>query len=73
MILQGLVDTNYCFSEVCIGWPESVHDARVFAHLNLFKKVTHGHLIFKKLAIISGVYVPLYMKGDSADLCSHGL
>ena len=32
MILQGVVDANYCFLDVFIGWPGSVHDARVFEH-----------------------------------------
>ena len=66
MIVQGLVDANYCFLDVCIGWPGSVHDARVFAHSNLYKKGTHGHLIPNKSITISGVHVPLYMKRDSA-------
>ena len=26
MILQGVVDADYCFSDICIGWPGSVHD-----------------------------------------------
>ena len=65
MIVQGLVDANYRFLDVCIGWPGSVHDARVFAHSNLYKKSTHGHLIPNKLVTISGVCVPLYMIGDS--------
>ena len=34
MIVQGLVDANYRFLDVCIGWPENVHDARVFVHSN---------------------------------------
>ena len=29
MLIQGLVDANYRFLDVYIGWPGSVHDARV--------------------------------------------
>jgi len=32
IIIQGLVDANYQFIDICIGWPGSIHDARVFAH-----------------------------------------
>ena len=38
MILQGVVDANYRFLDVCVGWPGSLNDARVFAHSNLYKK-----------------------------------
>ena len=34
MIVQGLVDVHYRFLGDYIGWPESVHDAGVFAHSN---------------------------------------
>ena len=30
MILQGVVDHSYRFIDINIGWPGSVHDARVF-------------------------------------------
>ena len=66
MIVQGLVDANYYFLDVCIGWPGSVHDASVFAHSNLYKKVIHGHLIPNKSITIFGVHVLLYIIGDSA-------
>ena len=36
MLLQGVVDADYCFLDVCIGWPGSVHDARVFVHSPLY-------------------------------------
>ena len=68
MIVEGLVDVHYCFLNVCIGWPGSVHDARVFGHSNLYKKITHGHLVPNKSISISGVHVPLYMIGDSVYL-----
>ena len=66
MIVQGLVDANYRFRDICIGWPGSVHDAGVFAQSNLYQKITHGNLILNKSVFISGVNVPLYMIGDSA-------
>ena len=66
MIVQGLVDANYHFLDVCIGWPGSVHDARVFAHSNLYKKITRGHLVPNKSITISGVRIRLYVIGDSA-------
>ena len=68
MIVQGLVDANYRFLDICIGWPKSVHDARVFVHLNVYKKFTHEHLIPNKLVTIFVVCVPLYTIGDSAYL-----
>jgi len=36
MIVQELVDANNRFLDICIGWPGSAHDARVFAHSNLY-------------------------------------
>ena len=45
MILQRVVDANYCFLDVCIGWPGSVHDARVFAQSPLYSGVTEKELL----------------------------
>jgi len=32
MIVQALVDHNCMFRNICVGWPGSVHDARVFSN-----------------------------------------
>ena len=37
IILQGLVDNNYLFTDICIGWPGKCHDARVFRNSTLFE------------------------------------
>ena len=39
MLVQAVVDHNYLFRDLCIGWPGSVHDARVLANSSIFKKV----------------------------------
>ena len=66
MLIQGLVDANYCFLDVCIGWPGSVHDARVLAHSALYNEIECNHILPNRTVSISGVDVPLYMIGDSA-------
>jgi len=35
VILQGLVDYRHCFMHIYVGWPGSVHDARVFFNPDL--------------------------------------
>ena len=37
VILQGLVNSNYLFTDICVGWPGKCHDARVFKNSALFK------------------------------------
>ena len=66
MILQGVVDANYCFLDIYIGWPGSVHDVRVFVHSPIYKRVTENCLLPNKTLSIDGVDVPLYFIGDSA-------
>ena len=68
MILQGIVDANYCFMDVCIRWPGSVHDARVFAHSNVYRKITEEQLLPQKYIQVQGVDIPVFLIGDSAYL-----
>ena len=67
-MIQGLVDANYCFLDVCVGWPGSVHDARVLANSSLYNEIEHNHILPDRTMTISGVDVPLYIIGDSAYL-----
>ena len=43
MLVQGVVDADYCFLDVCVGWPGSIHDARVFAKSTLYNQIEHNH------------------------------
>ena len=66
MILQGVVDHSYRFIDVNIGWPGSVHDARVFSHSSIYKKITEHTLLPDCTITVNGVSIPLYLLGDSA-------
>ena len=66
MLIQGLVDANYRLMDVCVGWPGSVHYARVFAHSSLYKEIEHNKILPNKTISILGTNIPLYMIGNSA-------
>lgn len=68
IILQALVDANYLFLDICVGWPGKVHDARVFRNSSLYTSVCSGAFIPDTTVyqMISGVRVPPLILGDSA-------
>ena len=63
--LQDIVDADNCFLGVCIGWPGSVHDTRVFVHSPIYSLITEKVLLPNKPVSINGVNVPLFLTGDS--------
>ncbi|XP_057537806.1 protein ANTAGONIST OF LIKE HETEROCHROMATIN PROTEIN 1-like [Amaranthus tricolor] len=42
--VQGVVDPNGIFTDVCIGWPGSMPDDKVMEQSALFQRATHGAL-----------------------------
>jgi len=66
MLIQGVTDANYRFLDVCVGWPGSVHDARMFAQSTLYDNIEHNHILPNNTVTVSGVWIPLYLIGDSA-------
>ena len=45
MIMQAIVDHNYLFLDICVGWPGSVHDARVFVNSAIYKKIAEENIL----------------------------
>ena len=64
--MQAVADHRYCFTNIYIGWPGSVHDARVFKNSDLYIKGQNGSLDPTTDKIINGVKVPLVVLGDPA-------
>ena len=44
IIMQAVVDHNHLYRDVVIGWPGSVHDARVLSNSKIFEKGNNNTL-----------------------------
>ena len=67
IIMQAVVDCNYLYRDLVIGWPGSVHDARVFSNSSIFKKGNEGNLFPDDLtAEIQGVAMSPFIVADPA-------
>ena len=67
IILQALVDDNYCFRDINVGWPGSVHDTRVFTNSELYLKGNSKTLFEPNTTRDSnGTEIPLFILGDPA-------
>ena len=67
MIVQAIVDHDYLFRDICVGWPGSVHDARVFTNSLIYKQITEDGLLENEgCRTILGKPIPLCIIGDSA-------
>ena len=60
IIMQGLVDFRSLFTDVYIGWPGKVHDARVFANTSIYQKGIIGTLLPDWKRTICGTEVLMY-------------
>ena len=59
IILQGVVDHSYQFMDINVGWTGSVHDAQVFSHSSVYKKITEQNILPDKNITANGVNIPL--------------
>jgi len=61
-----VVDHDYLFRNICVGWPVSVHDARVFVNSLLYHKVINKQLLQGNNLQIGSHDIPTLLVGVSA-------
>lgn len=66
IVVQALVDYQYRFMNVYVGWPGSVHDARILSNSEVFQKGESGTLVPNSLRVLAGTPVPVVILGDPA-------
>ena len=67
IILQAVVDSNYKFIDIYVGWPGKVHDARVFSSSSVFEKGQRKQLFVGELVkTMNGIKVPFNIIADAA-------
>ncbi|CAM4559908.1 unnamed protein product [Lepidochelys kempii] len=51
MVLQAMVDHKGRFTDINVGWPGKVHDARIFRNSGLFEQLQEGTSQIRKLLL----------------------
>ncbi|XP_065134336.1 uncharacterized protein [Paramisgurnus dabryanus] len=69
IVLQAVVDHNFCFTDVYVGWPGRTHDARVLSNSPIYHMAeAHDGYLFprEKSIMVDGVTIPVHLIGDAA-------
>ena len=66
VILQAVVDHNLLFTDLFIGWPGSVHDARVLANSALYLKCNSKEWLQGDSLHVNNTNLSIFLIGDSA-------
>ena len=68
VVMQAVVvDCKYLFRDIVIGWPGSVHDARVLSNLEIFKIGEQKKLLPEDYHVnFGGKFIGLVILGDPA-------
>jgi len=66
VIMQAVVGENLMFLETAIGYPGSMHDARVLRNSELNRKVVNGNILREPVVDINGNDIRPLLLGDGA-------
>ncbi|XP_053904275.1 uncharacterized protein LOC128848329 [Malaclemys terrapin pileata] len=66
MLLQALMDHKGHFTNINVGWPGKVHDARVLRSSGLFQKLEEGTFFLDQKITVGDVELPIVILGDPA-------
>ena len=67
IVMQAVVDCKYLFRDVVVGWPGSVHDARILSNSGLYKKGDEQTLFGSDVRqTIQGCNIQPLLLGDPA-------
>ncbi|CAM5160045.1 unnamed protein product, partial [Natator depressus] len=66
MVLQALVDHKGPFTDINVGWPGNVHDARIFRNAGLFQQLQEGTFFPDQKITVADVEMPVVNLGDPA-------
>ena len=67
VVMQAYVDARYLFRDVVVGWPGSVHDARVLSNTDLYYRGQQGSLFNDNITVtLLGREMKPVILGDSA-------
>ena len=66
MLVQAVVNHNYLFTDLYIGWPGCVHDARVLSNSALYRKCNNHELLQGDVLHVNSHRIPIFLIGDSA-------
>ena len=74
VVMQAVVDCNYLFRDIVIGWPGSVrHDARILSNSKLYKKAetTRDYFQIQGNVSVAKMFLSSYLV-TLLILCYHG-
>lgn len=64
--MQAVVGKNLKFLDTAIGYPGSMHDARILRASNIFTKAENGEILKEPVTFLNGVTVRPLLLGDGA-------
>ena len=68
VVFHGLLDNNYIFCNVFVGWPGKSHDARIFKNSPLYLECLQRTFFPRILSrYIQNISIPTLILGDSAN------